>query len=132
MTVMYRQTMPGVFEGARVRSVEQPSLFDAPLRPVVAVQHAPHESLDTQFERWLAANPHVLDAFISLARQARAAGCQRIGAKLIVERLRWEYLLQTHNDDFKLNNNYTSRLARLAADRCPELAAMFEFRELRS
>lgn len=132
MTVMYRQTMPGVFEGVRMRPAEQPSLFDAPLRPVIAVQHAPDESLDTRFRNWLDANPHVLAAFIGLAVQARRAGRTRIGAKLIVERLRWEYMLQTDGDDFRLNNNYTSRLARAAVGLQPDLEPLFEFRELRS
>lgn len=114
----------------------QPSLFDVPfggpLRPVVEVMHAPDENLDARFRAWLTANPHVLDAFIALAQQAQRAGRRRIGAKLIVERLRWEYLLQTEAADFKLNNNYTSRLARAAVGRVPALEPLFEFRELRS
>lgn len=110
----------------------QPSFFDIPLRPVVEVQHEPDESLDTRFRNWLTANPHVLDAFIGLALQAKRTGRQRIGAKLIVERLRWEYMIQTGGDDFRLNNNYTSRLARAAVGQRPELEPLFEFRELRS
>lgn len=113
-------------------NAQQPSLFDAPLRPVVEVMHDPNESLDTRFRNWLAANPHVLDAFIALAQQAARSGRKRIGAKLIVERLRWEYMLQTEADDFKLNNNYTSRLARAAVGKRPDLEPLFEFRELRS
>jgi hypothetical protein len=108
----------------------QPTFFD--LRPVVEVQHAENESLDSQFRAWLAANPHILDAFVILALQLQRAGRRQIGAKLIVERMRWEYAMQTTGDDFKLNNNYTSRLARAAVGRRPELESLFEFRELRS
>jgi hypothetical protein len=113
-------------------NAHQPSFFDQPLRPVVEVQHDPNESLDSRFRNWLAANPHVLDAFIWLAEGAANAGRKRIGAKLIVERLRWEYLMRTEGDDFKLNNNYTSRLARAAVGKRPDLEPLFEFRELRS
>lgn len=114
----------------------QPSLFDVPvlpaLRPVVEVQHAPDESLDSRFRAWITANPQVLDAFIALALQLHRAGRQHYGAKAIIERLRWEYAVRTTGDDFRWNNNYTSRLARLAVAQRPELAPLFEFRELRS
>jgi hypothetical protein len=60
------------------------------------------------------------------------AGRQHFGAKAIVERLRWEYAVQGFDGEFRWNNNYTSRLARLAADRRPELRSLFEFRNLRS
>ena len=110
----------------------QRSLFEQPLRPVIAVQHAPDETADDRFRNWLSANPHVLDAFIGLALQAKQRGRTRIGAKLIVERLRWEYMIQTGGDEFRLNNNYTSRLARAAVGSRPELEPLFEFRELRS
>jgi hypothetical protein len=112
---------------------EQPSLFDPPLAPIVPVGAREHEPLDAYFARWLAANPHVLDAFVHYAEQVRRRGLRRFGAKAIAERLRWEYAIQTEDDSgFKLNNNLTSRLARAAVDRRPDLAGLFEFRELRS
>lgn len=103
----------------------QASLFDrpvntTPMRPVVAVQHRKGETLDDRFDAWLSANPQVLSAFVALARQAPRAG------------LRWEYAIQTGGSEFKFDNRFTSRLARVAVDRAPDLAGLFEFRDLRS
>ena len=110
----------------------QPSFFDIDLRPVIEVQHDPDESLDTRFRNWLRANPHILDLFVSLSLQLQRNGRQHFGAKAIVERMRWEYAIQTQGSDFKFDNNFTSRLARAAVGRRPELESLFEFRELRS
>lgn len=115
----------------------QPSLFDRPvntqpMRPVIAAQHREGETLDDQFAAWLAVNPHVLSAFIALARQAQRAGLRKFGAKAVIERLRWEYAIQTGGSEFKFNNRFTSRLARVAVERAPDLAGLFEFRDLRS
>ena len=50
----------------------------------------------------------------------------------LVEVMRWDTRLTTNGDPFKLNNSYTSRLARAAVARHPELDDFFEQRELRS
>lgn len=110
--------------------IEQPPL--PTLAPLVHVDHQPDESLDAQFARWLAANPHVLQAFLHYAVAAYRSGCRHIGGKLIVEQLRWQSAIQTAGDPYKINNNWTSRLVRAAIDSQPELAAVFETRELRS
>lgn len=57
---------------------------------------------------------------------------KRIGAKAIWERLRWNYAMRSNgNDEFKLNNNYTAYMARLAMQKEPRLQGMFEVREIR-
>lgn len=111
-------------------AVAQPPLPE--LAPIVRVDHRPDESQDSQFARWLEANPHVLQAFCHYAFEARRAGMEHIGGKHIIERLRWESAIRSNGDAYKINNNWTSRLVRSAIDRHPELAAMFETRELRS
>lgn len=110
--------------------LSQPPLPE--LAPLVHVDHKPDESLDTQFARWLSANPHILDAFLHYAVEAYRRGCRGIGGKLIVEQLRWQSAIQTAGDPYKINNNWTSRLVRAAIARQPELADVFETRELRS
>ncbi|CAB4180862.1 hypothetical protein UFOVP1056_1 [uncultured Caudovirales phage] len=44
--------------------------------------------------------------------------------------LRWETAMSTTGDDFKLNNNYRSRYARLIMATCPDLTDVFDTREL--
>ena len=86
---------------------------------------------DAVFMAFNACNPHVLDLFIRFAREAKAAGRKRIGAKMIAERIRWETTVATLDADYKINNNHVSRLARLAMQREPDLAGMFKTRALK-
>lgn len=110
--------------------ITQPPLPE--LAPLVQVKRIPDESLDARFNRWLEANPQVMQAFLHYAVEAYRRGCRHIGGKLIVEQLRWQSAIQTAGDPYKLDNSMTSRLVRAAIDRQPELASVFETRELRS
>lgn len=86
-----------------------------------------------RFEEFHSANPHVYAALVRLARQWRSRGRKRLGIKQLFEVLRWEIAMTTESDDdFKLNNNLTSRYARRIMDREPDLADIFELRELKS
>jgi hypothetical protein len=118
----------------------QPTLFETVTTPYgvtygghAAVTTPQHEDdLDARFDAWLRANGHVLDQFCEMARAAKRAGRQRIGAKRLIEIMRWDTRLTTNGDPFKLNNSFTSRLSRAAVARHPELDGFFEQRELRS
>jgi hypothetical protein len=87
-------------------------------------------SIDARFAAFHTENPHVLALLVRLAREAKARGMERIGAKALIERARWEISLQTRGDEYRLNNSFASRYARLIADTCPDLATMFQFRRL--
>jgi hypothetical protein len=76
---------------------------------------------------WIASHPDAMDLFVRLALLA-ASRSRRIGAKAIVERMRWEYAIEKGDEEFALNNNYTAYLAREAISRCPELNGSFELR----
>jgi len=89
-------------------------------------------SLDEAFERFHEANPHIYRRLRDLAISARRAGNDRVGIKALFERLRWDYMIASRGDEFKLNNNYHSRYARLLMQREAELDGIFEVRELRS
>ena len=90
------------------------------------------DSLDARFERFHEENPTVYATLARLAREAVRRGKKRIGAKALWERMRWEFFLATTDEEFKLNNSFTSRYARLLMEREPDLAGVFELRELRS
>lgn len=86
-----------------------------------------------QFETFHRANPQVLAKLIEFAYEARNAGRERIGMRMLFERLRWYVHIETKSDDgFKLNNNYCPHYARYIADGNPDLAHLFETRELRT
>jgi hypothetical protein len=118
----------------------QPTLFETVTTPYgvtygghAAVTTPQHDTdLDARFAEWLRENGHVLDQFCEMARAVKRAGRQRIGAKRLIEIMRWDTNTQTTGDTFKFNNSFTSRLARAAIVRHPELDGFFEQRELRS
>lgn len=109
-----------------VTYTEQP-LFDvAPLvRPTGA-------TIQERFESFHSQNPWVAVALERLAREWLNHGHSRVGAKMLIERLRWEYGVRTRGDAFRLNNTLTSRYVRLLIQRNPEWADAFETRELRA
>lgn len=93
------------------------------------------DSIATQFSRFHTANPGVYNGLVRLARQAKAAGRDRIGIGMLFEVLRWEWItgaLSPDDEAWKLNNNYRSRYARLIQEREPDLTDIFETRTLRS
>lgn len=57
-----------------------------------------------------------------------------MGIAMLWERMRWELTVETDSvdlgDDFKLNNNYRSRYARLIMNNEPDLAGFFDIRRL--
>jgi hypothetical protein len=64
--------------------------------------------------------------------QLKRKGWNHYGIKAIVEVVRFHRALETTDPDFKLNNNYSSRYARILMDEEPELAGFFQTRELKS
>ena len=51
---------------------------------------------------------------------------------MLFEVLRWNQFVETDDPDFKLNNIYTSRYARLIMEAEHGLAGIFDTRDLRS
>jgi hypothetical protein len=89
--------------------------------------------LDKEFAEFHLSNPQVYGSLVKLAREAKAAGKEKVGIGMLFEVCRWEFFLQTTGGaGFKLNNNHRSRYARLIMRQEPDLATMFDIRELRS
>jgi len=81
-----------------------------------------------KFEEFHRENPWVYESMVRLARQAKAAGKTKIGLRLLLEVCRWERILSTTDEDFKINNNYAPYYARLIMSQCPDLKGMFNVR----
>jgi len=121
----------------------QPSLFDLPTLPrpvlarvtrVVPVARSEHSTIAEQFAAFDAANPAVYEALRHLALDLVRRGQKRIGIGMLYEVLRWQAAIATTDADscFSLNNNLRALYARALMAREPELAGVFEVRELRS
>ena len=96
--------------------------FDAKLRPA------------EQFEQFHKLNPQVATALEEMASELIQRGRKKVGIKMLMEVLRWNYQMKTDdpNSDFKLNNNYAPYYARLLIERHPDWTDIFELRQIRS
>lgn len=90
------------------------------------------ETIQQRFESFHAKNPWVYKVLVNNTRMWVNRGHKRIGIKMLAEVLRWQYGMATVGDDFKLNNNFTSRYVRLIIAEHPEFADVFETRVLRA
>lgn len=73
-------------------------------------------------------NPHIYDLFEKFAMQAIISGKKHLGAKMIVERIRWYTDVEAKNDQFKINNNMTPFYARLFEENRPQYKGFFRKR----
>lgn len=108
------------------------SLFDQAPQLRLGFYQDRNLSIQDRFEAFHAANPWVFEALKRLALDARSRGRTRIGIGQLTEVLRWEYGRATRGDDFKINNDFRSRYARLLMAVVPELDGVFETRELKT
>lgn len=89
-------------------------------------------TIQQAFERHLASHPELYLEFRRVARQARRKQ-QRGSAHEILAYLRFRTLLSGRDvERYKVNNNYSSRLARMLIAEDPSFAGYFTLRALRS
>jgi hypothetical protein len=89
------------------------------------------QSIEERFLEFHRENPHVYAGLLRLAWEARGRGHRRYAVEELYAVLRWQTTTQTTGVDFKLNDHFTSRYARMLMQRNPELDGMFETRRLR-
>jgi hypothetical protein len=92
------------------------------------------KTIDERFCEFHAANPHVYDELVTLARRAQRRGHQRIGIELLFAIIRWRRMMRTvdPSSGFKLNDHYTSRYARLIMQQESDLDGFFETRRIKA
>lgn len=90
------------------------------------------ENLDQKFFAYHEKNPHILPLFLKFAKQAKSVGFSHYSIRAIVNRVRWHINIETKDvDGFKMNNNYSSRYARLLVKENPEFEGFFRNRQLK-
>jgi hypothetical protein len=87
-------------------------------------------TLQERFEAFHAQNPHIYQALVELARDAKAQGHTRVGGKALWERLRWRGA-ECHGRAYRLNNSFVAPLVRRIVANEPDLADLFELRARR-
>lgn len=86
--------------------------------------------VEVRAQQWLDKHPKIYSEFKRYAWEAMMAGCTRVGAKAIAERVRWDFKLYGGKKmaDFKVNNIVVTYMARKLAQEEPAFEKMFEFR----
>ncbi len=106
-----------------------------PPAPPVAEYGEPEDngSIDAAFERFHADHPEVYAEFLRLALMLLGRGHKWYSADGILHVVRFHTAVNPNHDaGFKINNNFSSRYARLLAQNDERFADFFEFRRLRS
>ena len=94
-------------------------------------QPSDEATLQQQFEAFHAANPQVYAAIEDLADRWLATH-RKLGVKMLMEVARWQLALKTTEQAPRLNNNFTSRYARLLLADHPDWVGRIETRQLRA
>lgn len=90
-------------------------------------------SIEESFKEFHKKNPAIYEYFKKYLREVVLAGKKKTSAKMILNRIRWEIYINTNTEDeYKINDAFTSRYARLFATEYPEYEYLFNFRKLRS
>ena len=80
------------------------------------------------FENYHRDNPHVWEAFKNFTLEAISAGRRHFGAKMVMERIRWQTMINANSDDYKINNNYSAFYARFFEKQLPKYKGFFHMR----
>ena len=99
------------------------------LLPMTEPEAPANATIEERAAAFDAANPHVYREFRRLAFVLYGRGHKHFAAKLIVEQMRWMWMMRTADaSGFKLNNNHTAYFARKLMANEPELSKVFETR----
>lgn len=108
---------------------DQQRLFDS--YKITKVEGISKMPTDQAFHAFHRANPWVVRELEKIAWEMIRSGRKKIGIQACVEIFRWETRRHTISHDFKINNNFCSRYARMILDRNPHWGQVFELRRLK-
>lgn len=92
-----------------------------------------NKTIQQAFEEFDKNNPQVYDMFITGFFQAKKSGKKRVSFKMILNKIRWDYYIQTTDiTKYKINDAYASRYARKFVSNHPEYKNFIELRALRA
>lgn len=102
------------------------------LAEFVEPEYEAQQTIQQRYEQWRDANPWILPALARLLDDWSGHGGRRVGVKAATEWLRFFYARSIETSDFRINNSYSSRLARDLIAEYPHLAGVIETRVLRA
>lgn len=106
--------------------------LELPIEELIEPAYDVGLSIQERFEVFHAANPWIARALEALVADWLKRGRRKVGMKALVEIVRWQYGRSTEAPEFRINNTYVSRYARLLIDLHPEWDEVIQTRELRA
>lgn len=85
---------------------------------------------EINFEKYDRENPEIWNQFVQFTFKGIQKGFKRLGAKQIIEAIRWETKVHG-NDEFKVNNSYAPDYARKFVKTYPQHKDLFELRQIK-
>ena len=90
------------------------------------------KTIKEAFDKFNKENPHVYHEFKEQVFKAVKKGRKKLSAKLIINWLRWNKIINTTGKPYKINDAFQSYYARHFLAEHPELDGIFELRRLRN
>ena len=83
------------------------------------------DDLKDKWWAWHKENPEFYDLFKRFTFQAIGKGHRRLSAWLIVNRIRWETMIVTTGNEYKISNDFIALYARLFMHEYPDYKGLF-------
>lgn len=89
------------------------------------------EETRNKFRKFHFKNPHIYQTFSIYSWDAAKAGHQVFSHWLIMNRIRWDSLIQTDGEKYKIPNEFIAFYARMFMIRHPQLGAFFKIKRMK-
>lgn len=102
------------------------------MNAIIDDQTQAHDHIAAEARQWMQSHPQIMRMVEDFALALANAG-RGFSMKLVIERARWEWhFRRAEGEEFLFNNNYTAVIARVLADRHPQIAKALRFRHRRA
>jgi hypothetical protein len=88
-------------------------------------------ALGREWIRWHSENPKFFEYFEDFTFEAINKGHDRLSGWLIANRVRWETMIVTKGNDYKIKNDYIALFSRLFMVRNPEYVGFFRTKRMK-
>lgn len=92
----------------------------------------PISEQEARFIEFHKANPHIYREIVRRVSALTRAGVSRVGIAMVFEVMRYDHLISTQGEPWKLNNTYRAYYVRLLMKEHPHLAGLIETRRSRA
>ena len=89
------------------------------------------DDLKERWWGWHKENPEFYSMFKKFTFQAIRKGHRKLSAWLIVNRIRWETMIVTTGDEYKISNDYIALYARLFMYQYPDYKGFFNTKPMK-